>query len=45
MSLFRSITKSYYRNSVGAVLAYDICNKESYKVPVCSRKIILPLSR
>ncbi|XP_023335903.1 ras-related protein Rab-39A-like [Eurytemora carolleeae] len=28
---FRSITKSYYRNSVGAVLAYDICNKESYK--------------
>jgi len=32
---FRSITKSYYRNSVGAVLAYDICNKESYKhIPV-----------
>jgi len=28
---FRSITKSYYRNSVGAVLAYDICNAESYK--------------
>jgi len=27
---FRSITKSYYRNSVGAVLAYDICNRESY---------------
>ena len=32
---FRSITKSYYRNSVGAVLAYDICNMESYKhIPV-----------
>lgn len=28
---FRSITKSYYRNSVGAVLAYDITNKDSYK--------------
>lgn len=23
---FRSITKSYYRNSVGALLVYDICN-------------------
>jgi len=32
---FRSITKSYYRNSVGAVLAYDICNRDSYKhIPV-----------
>jgi len=32
---FRSITKSYYRNSVGAILAYDINNKESYKhIPV-----------
>jgi len=28
---FRSITKSYYRNSVGAVLSYDICNAESFK--------------
>ncbi|KAF6212694.1 hypothetical protein GE061_013220 [Apolygus lucorum] len=27
---FRSITKSYYRNSVGALLVYDICNKESF---------------
>ena len=27
-SYLRSITKSYYRNSVGAVLAYDICNME-----------------
>ena len=27
-SHLRSITKSYYRNSVGAVLAYDICNME-----------------
>ena len=24
---FRSITKSYYRNSVGAVVAYDVCNQ------------------
>ena len=32
---FRSITKSYYRNSVGGVLAYDICNLDSFKhVPV-----------
>ena len=32
---FRSITKSYYRNSVGAVLAYDVCNQESFKhIPV-----------
>jgi len=28
---FRSITKSYYRNSVGAVLAYDVCNMDSFK--------------
>lgn len=27
---FRSITKSYYRNSVGALLVYDICNKASF---------------
>lgn len=26
----RSITKSYYRNSVGALLVYDICNRESF---------------
>jgi len=32
---FRSITKSYYRNSVGAILAYDVCNLESFKhIPV-----------
>jgi len=28
---FRSITKSYYRNSVGCLLVYDICNRDSYK--------------
>ena len=27
---FRSITKSYYRNSVGVLVVYDICNKESF---------------
>ena len=33
--LLRSITKSYYRNSVGALLVYDICNRDSYKhIPV-----------
>ncbi|XP_044760995.1 ras-related protein Rab-39B [Coccinella septempunctata] len=32
---FRSITKSYYRNSVGALLVYDICNKASFEhIPV-----------
>jgi Ras-related protein Rab-39B len=32
---FRSITKSYYRNSVGVVLAYDINHHESFAhVPV-----------
>ncbi len=32
---FRSITKSYYRNSVGALLVYDICNAESFRhIPV-----------
>ena len=32
---FRSITKSYYRNSVGAVLAYDVCNMDTFKhIPV-----------
>jgi len=31
---FRSITKSYYRNSVGAILAYDITNRSSFeKIP------------
>uniref|UniRef100_A0A224XXL6 Putative rab subfamily protein of small gtpase n=1 Tax=Panstrongylus lignarius TaxID=156445 RepID=A0A224XXL6_9HEMI len=28
---FRSITKSYYRNSVGALLVYDICNRKSFE--------------
>ncbi|XP_030762040.1 ras-related protein Rab-39B [Sitophilus oryzae] len=28
---FRSITKSYYRNSVGAFLVYDICNRSSFE--------------
>ncbi|KAJ8931459.1 hypothetical protein NQ314_015645, partial [Rhamnusium bicolor] len=28
---FRSITKSYYRNSVGALLVYDICNRVSFE--------------
>jgi Ras-related protein Rab-39B len=28
---FRSITKSYYRNSVGAILAYDITNRSSFE--------------
>jgi len=27
---FRSITKSYYRNSVGCLLVYDVCNRESF---------------
>ena len=32
---FRSITKSYYRNSVGVVLAYDITNHDSFAhIPV-----------
>ena len=32
---FRSITKSYYRNSVGVLVVYDICNRESYThIPV-----------
>lgn len=28
---FRSITKSYYRNSVGVLLVYDICNHTSFE--------------
>lgn len=28
--LCRSITKSYYRNSVGALLVYDICHRDSF---------------
>lgn len=28
---FRSITKSYYRNSVGALLVYDVCNRQSFQ--------------
>lgn len=32
---FRSITMSYYRNSVGALLVYDICNKASFdNIPI-----------
>lgn len=32
---FRSITKSYYRNSVGALLVYDICNRASFEhIPI-----------
>lgn len=32
---FRSITKSYYRNSVGALLVYDICNRDSFEtIPI-----------
>nr|ACO14891.1 Ras-related protein Rab-39B [Caligus clemensi] len=27
---FRSITRSYYRNTVAALLIYDICNRESF---------------
>ena len=29
--LCRSITKSYYRNSVGALLVYDVCNRASFE--------------
>merc|ERR1712071_493473 len=28
---FRSITKSYFRNSVGVLVVYDICNKKSFE--------------
>ncbi|XP_011305128.1 ras-related protein Rab-39B [Fopius arisanus] len=28
---FRSITKSYYRNSVGALLVFDVCNRRSFE--------------
>jgi len=28
---FRSITKSYYRNSVGVLLVYDVCNHASFE--------------
>ncbi|XP_078618764.1 ras-related protein Rab-39B-like [Branchiostoma floridae x Branchiostoma japonicum] len=28
---FRSITRSYYRNSVGAVLVYDVTNRKSFE--------------
>lgn len=27
----RSITKSYYRNSVGALLIYDVTNRDSFE--------------
>lgn len=29
--IYRSITKSYYRNSVGALLVYDVCNRASFE--------------
>lgn len=29
--LFRSITKSYYRNSVGVLAIYDITNRASFQ--------------
>ena len=28
---FRSITRSYYRNAVGALLVYDITNRKSFQ--------------
>ena len=27
---FRSITRSYYRNSAGAILVYDVTNRDSF---------------
>jgi len=30
-TVVRSITRSYYRNSVGAVLVYDITNRQSFE--------------
>lgn len=29
--IFSSITKCYYRNSVGALLVYDVCNRTSFE--------------
>ena len=31
LTVIRSITRSYYRNSVGAVLVYDITNRQSFE--------------
>jgi len=31
LTLIRSITRSYYRNSVGAILVYDITNHQSFE--------------
>ena len=30
MENFRSITRSYYKNSICALVVYDICNRESF---------------
>ena len=27
--MYRSITRTYYRNSVGALVVFDVCNKKS----------------
>ena len=27
---FKAITRGYYRNAVGAVVVYDICNRDSF---------------
>ena len=29
--IFRSITRSYYRNSVGVLLVFDVANRESFE--------------
>lgn len=27
---FKAITRGYYRNAVGAIVVYDICNRDSF---------------